>query len=130
MILEQTKRLRILDSYQSNRAAGRPSASRKGVCHDRIGRPSRSQVVFLQNHGEVLPAHPTGLGSDGAGLSLGSSSTLSEDDRRRGARGALSCGHDLAAVDQSPMADAGLVRGPVRRTAGRSERLGAATGER
>ena len=130
-MLGQTKRLRILDDSTTNRTAGRPSASRKGVCHDGIGRAQGGQVVFLQDRSAncsrpiqhalapmvlafLLAPHRRCLKTI-AGEVLAAS---------------LSCGHDLSAADQSPMADAGLVRGPVRRTLGRSERLGAATGER
>ncbi len=129
-MLGRTKRLRILDESTTNRAAGSPSASRKGVCHDRIGRTSGGQVVLFQNHGEVLPAHPTRLGSDGAGLPPGSSSTLPQDDRGRGPGRSLSRGHDLSPADQPPMANAGLVCGPVRPALGQRGCLGATTGER
>ena len=129
-MLGQTKRLRILDGSTTNRTAGRPSASRKGVCHDRIERATRGQVVFLQNYGELFPAHSARLGPDGVGLPLGSPSTVPENDCRRGARGSVPCGHDLAPPRQSPMADARLVRRPVRQPCERCQRLGTAAGER
>ena len=83
-MLGQTKRLRILDGSTTNRAAERPSASRKGVCHDRMGYAQGGQDVFRQGGGQRFQAHSTGPGPDGARLSLGPSSALFEDDRRRG----------------------------------------------
>ena len=130
MMLGRTKRLRILDMSTTNRAAGRPSASRKGVCHDRRRCAQGGQGVFLQAGGGLFQADSTCLGPDGTGLPLGSSSTLPQDDCGRGPGRSLSRGHDLSPADQPPMADAGLVCGPVRPALGQRGCLGAATGER
>ena len=61
-MLGGTKRVRILDVSTTNRAAGRPSASRKGVCHDRRRCAQGGQGVFLQAGGGLFQADSTRLG--------------------------------------------------------------------
>ena len=76
-----------------------------------LGVPREVKSFFSKTVASCSRADPARLGPDGAGLSPGSSSTLPQDDRWRGAGASLSRGHDLSPPDQSPMADAGLVLG-------------------
>ena len=95
-----------------------------------MGYAQGGQDVLCTAGGELLQADSASAGADRVGPSAGSASTLPEDDGGQCVGASLSCRHNLSTADQCGLADAGLVRGSIRQTAGRGRRLGTATSQR